>query len=132
MQKLNLDKKTLKEFGLTMGVVFLVISGLLLFRKKYTGVTYGLLISCVFSITGLVLPVLLKPVYKIWMRFAFILGWVNTRVILIIMFYLIFTPVGLIMRLFRVDLLERKKKADSYWKKKEKVGFDPLNYERRF
>ncbi len=132
MQKLNWNRKTLKEFGMTMGVAFLVISGLLLLRKKYTGATYSLLVSSVFFIMGLALPVLLKPAYIVWMRLAFILGWVNTRIILIILFYLIFTPIGLIMRLFRIDLLERRKEAGSYWKKKEKVEFDPLNYERRF
>jgi len=115
-----------------MGVILLVISGVLLFRKKYTGATYGLLVSCIFSIMGLVVPTLLKPIYIAWMHFAFILGWINTRVILIILFYLIFSPIGLLMRLFKIDLLERKNKLDSYWKKKEEVGFDPLNYERRF
>lgn len=74
----------------------------------------------------------IKPVYIVWMRFAFILGWINTRIILVILFYLIFTPVGLFMRLFRIDLLERKNKEGTYWKKKEKVEFNPLNYERRF
>ena len=48
------------------------------------------------------------------------------------MFYLIFTPIGLVMKLFRIDLLERKKREGTYWKKKEKVDFNPLNYERRF
>ena len=117
---------------MTMGAVFLVISGVFLFQQKYIGVMYSLLVSCVFSIMGLVLPVLLKPVYIVWMRFAFILGWINTRIILVILFYLIFTPAGLLMRLFKIDLLERNNRADSYWKKKEKTGCDPLDYERRF
>jgi len=132
MEKLNLDKRTLRKFGITMGAAFLVILSLFFFRQKYIGVIYSLVFSCVFFMMGLVLPAYLKLVYVIWMRFVFILGWVNTRVILAIMFYLIFTPVGLFMRLFRIDLLERNKKEDTYWKKKEKVDFNPLNYERRF
>ena len=132
MQKLNPDKKTLKKFGLIMAAAFLILSGLFLFRHKFTGAAYSLFVSCLFFIMGLALPALLKPVYIIWMRLAFILGWVNTRIILIAIFYLIFTPIGLLMRLFRIDLLERKKQAGSYWKKKERTGFDPLNYERRF
>jgi len=132
MQKLNPDKKTLKKFGLTMAVAFLVIFGIFFFRHKPAGTAYSLLISCLFLITGLALPVLLKPAYLAWMRLAFILSWVNTRIILAVLFYLIFTPIGLLMRLFRIDLLERKKQPGSYWKKKEKVEFDPLNYERRF
>jgi hypothetical protein len=71
-------------------------------------------------------------VYKVWMRVAFILSWVNTRIILFVLFYLILTPIGLVLRLFKVDLLERRKQAETYWKIKEKAGFNPLNYERRF
>jgi len=48
------------------------------------------------------------------------------------MFYLIFTPLGLFMRLFNIDLLEIRKEKDTYWKKKEKMDFNPVNYERRF
>jgi hypothetical protein len=127
-----LDKKKLREFGMTMGGAFLFISGLFLFRQKYTVATYSLIVSCIFSIIGLVLPVILRPVYIAWMRFAFILGWVNTRVILFILFYLIFTPLALLLRLFKVDLLERKNKADSYWKNKEKADGAMSDYERRF
>lgn len=68
------------------------------------------------------------------MRFALVLSWVNTRLILLIIFYLIFTPIGLAMRLFGIDLLERKsdKNKKSYWKKKEKKSFSRLDYERQF
>jgi len=132
MQKLNLDRKSLREFGLTLGAFFLVISGVSLLRHKSVFLMYSLIASCVSSIMGLVLPGFLKPVYIVWMRFAFILGWINTRIILVILFYLVFTPLGLLMRLFRIDLLERENKLDSYWKKKEKIKLDPLDYERRF
>ena len=132
MEKLNLNKIILRKFGMTMGIAFLVISSLFFFRHKHTGATYGLVVSCVFFITGMILPVLLRPVYVVWMRLAFILGWVNTRIILIIMFYLVFTPIGLLMRMFGADLLERKKKEATYWNNKEKTDFDPSNYERRF
>lgn len=132
MEKLNLDKKMLRSFGMTMAIAFLVISGLFFFRQKYVGSMCSLIVSCVFFIMGLASPVLLKSVYAIWTRFAFILGWINTRIILIILFYLIFTPIGLLMRLFRVDLLEKTSKGATYWKKKEKTVFNISNYERRF
>ncbi len=132
MQKLNLDRKNLREFGITMGAFFLVISGVFLFKQKSAYLTYSLIASCVSSIMGLVLPGFLEPVYIVWMRFASILGWINTRIILVIIFYLVFTPLGLLIRLFRIDLLERGNKLDSYWKKKEKIKLDPLDYERRF
>ncbi len=132
MGKLNPDKRMLWKFGMTMGIAFLVVSSLFLFRQKYSGAVYSLIISGVFFITGLALPSFLRPVYIAWMGLAFILGWVNTRIILVVLFYMIFTPVGLFIRLFRIDLLERRKKEGTYWKNKEKLEFNPLNYERRF
>jgi hypothetical protein len=132
MRKLDLDKKTLRNFGVTLGTVFLVISGLLFFRQKNSGAACCLVVAGIFFVTGSISPVLLKPVYIGWMRFASILEWINTRIILLVLFYLIFTPIGLLMRLFRADLLERRSKAGTCWKKKEKGTFNPLDYERRF
>lgn len=132
MNKLKLDRITLKHFGLVMGVVFLTLSGLFLFKHNNPIAGNIFVTSCIFFMAGLVFPILLRPAYIIWMWLAFILSWINTRVILIILFYLIFTPVGLLTRLFKIDLLERKKTDTTYWKKKEKVDFNASNYESRF
>lgn len=72
----------------------------------------------------------LKPVYDLWMKFAAVLAWVNTRIILIVMFYLVFTPIGLIMRIFGMDVLGLKieRNKESYWLKKDKK----TSYERQF
>jgi hypothetical protein len=68
------------------------------------------------------------------MRFAYLLAWINTRLILCAIFYLVFTPIGLVMRLLKIDPLDRKidKNKNSYWIKKEKKDFCPLDYERQF
>jgi len=132
MVKLNPDKTVLKKFGMTMAAAFLVISSFLLFRHKHGSASYCAAISSLFLIIGVSLPIVLKPVYLVWMRFAHILGWVNTRVILFILFYLIFTPTGLLMRLFGADLLKRKNKEMTCWRKNDNMDFNPLNYERRF
>lgn len=130
MEKISTDKKTLKKFGITMGIALLVISLLILLKARHSAVP-ALIISAVFFILAFLIPAILRPVYIIWMKLAFLLGWINTRVILIVIFYLLFTPIGLVMRLFGVDLLERKidKGRDSYWKKREKKVSD---YERLF
>lgn len=132
MDKLNFDKITLRKFGMTMAVAFLAVSILFLLRQKYAGFKYSLSFSCVFFILGIFLPSFLKLAYIVWMRLALILGWVNTRIILIVIFFLIFTPIGLIMRIFKLDLLGRDKRERTYWKIKEKLDLNPLNYERRF
>ena len=93
-----------------MAVALFAISSLFFLRQKFSAAVNSMVVSCVFFIAGLVFPVVLKPAYIVWMRFAFILGWINTRVILVILFYLIFTPIGWVMKLLRIDLLERKNK----------------------
>lgn len=133
MEKLNLDRQNLKKFGIIMGIAFLAITLLILVRHKYSPLP-TLAISLTFFVLGFIMPSLLKPVYIFWMKSAFILGWINTRLLLLIIFYLIFTPFALTMKLFGVDLLDRKidKAKESYWKNKEKRKFSPLNYEKQF
>lgn len=132
MEKLNLDKSNLKKFGMTMGIAFFAITLFILIRHNRLALP-TFIISVIFFILVFITPSLLKPVYIFWMKLAFILGWINTRLLLLIVFYLIFTPFGLTMKLFGVDLLDRKidKNKESYWKKKEKTELNPLNYERQ-
>lgn len=133
MEKLNPDKKGLRNFGITMCIAFLVISSLIIFKHRHSAVP-TLTISAALLLSALIRPILLKPFYIIWMNFAFTLGWFNTRIILLLIFYIVFAPVGLFLGLFRADLLDRKidKNKDSYWLKKEKKEFNPADYERQF
>jgi len=116
-----------------MGVAFLVITLVILIRHKDI-VMPMVFISAAFFALAFIAPVILKPIYIAWMKLAFILGWLNTRIILAIMFYLVFAPIGLILRLFKKDLLDKRieKGKASYWKKKEALEFNPLQYERQF
>ena len=102
MEKLNLDKDNMRKFGITMGIAFLVIT-LLIFSGHRHSVLPTAVISAVFFALALILPVSLKYVYILWMKLALVLSWINTRLILFIIFYLVFAPVGLAMRLFNVD-----------------------------
>lgn len=133
MEKLNFDKNNLRKFGITMGTAFLVITVLIFIKHRYIAVPTSA-ISLVFFVSALLIPGYLKLLYSLWMKFAFVMGWVNTRLILFILFYLVFTPIGLVMRIFGVDALDRKidKSRNSYWKKKEKRCFNPSDYERQF
>jgi hypothetical protein len=133
MEKSKLDKKILKKFGITMGIAFSIITLFIIIRHKYSILPTSI-ISVIFFISAFMMPVLLEPIYIFWMRLAFILSWINTGLILFIIFYLIFTPIGLGMRLFGADLLDKKidKNKESYWKEKKKKGFSPLDYEKQF
>jgi len=133
MDKLNLDKKSLRKFGITMGSAFLVITAIILIRHKASIIPTAT-VSGLFFLASFSFPAILRPVYIFWMKLAFALGWVNTRLILVIIFYLLFAPVGLLMRLFGVDLLDRKidTSKGSYWQKKSAQAAAISDYERQF
>jgi apolipoprotein N-acyltransferase len=133
MEKLNLNKENLRKFGITMSAAFAVIALIIFLKNRHSPVSVSA-ISASFLFIALIAPGSLKWVYIAWMRFAFILGWINTRIILCILFYLFFTPVSIGIKILRKDLLDRRirKKSDSYWRRKEKALFNPLDYERQF
>ena len=129
MDKINTDKKTLKKFALTMFIALALIATFLLIKHK-NGYLWLYGAGILFLFTGIFTVNLLKPVYTGWMKLAFILSWFNTRLILFLMFYLIFTPIGFIMKLFGMDQLGLKmeKNRESYWIRNEKKS----NYKRQF
>ncbi len=133
MEKLDLSRENLRKFGITMSIAFSVIALIIFFKRGHSNTTVQV-ISGLFLMMGIFLANLLKPLYIIWMKFAFILGWINTRIILLIIFYLLFTPIGIGIKIIRLDLLDRRidKNSLSYWKKKEKSGSGREGYERQF
>lgn len=133
MEKLKTDQKTLRKFGSTMGIALGVIF-FIIFLKAGRINLWILSLSTLFFALGAILPAALKPVYIVWMNLAAFLGWVNSRLVLLIIFYLLMTPIALVMKLCRVDPLERKfdKNMTSYWKKKEQKGASLTDYERQF
>lgn len=75
----------------------------------------------------------LKAIYNAWMKFAHALGWINTRIILTLVYLLIFTPIALIFRLIGKDPMDRRfESVDSYWIKKETKVFRQEDYRRQF
>jgi hypothetical protein len=94
-----------------------------------------IILSCAFVFFGLVLPAALKPLQKVWMIFAVVMGWFMTRVILGVLFFFVFTTISLISKLLlRKQFLDLKidKSAKSYWVRRESKPFDAKNYERQF
>jgi len=133
MQKMDTDKASLRKYGIIMGVALLVIAGVIYLKRG--SFSYPVLsASLVFFLAGIFLPVILKPVYIVWMKLAYVLSWFNTRLLLLVIYLLLFTPVSLILKLFRRDLIDIRidRTADSYWRKKEKTEFNPADYERQY
>lgn len=133
IKNIKSGKSELRKFGITIGIVLGLLGGLLLWRGK-DNYTYFLLLSTVFIFLGLVLPIVLKPIQKAWMTFAVILGWFMTRFILSILFYVVFTSIGLILRLFGKQFLDLKmdNSKKSYWNYRKTREFKKSDYERQF
>ena len=79
-------------------------------------------------------PIILRPVFKLWLKVAHAVGWFNTQILLSIVFILVFIPTGLVMRLLRKDPMKRKMLAEgTYWEPYELEGLKDKNrYERQF
>ena len=90
-------------------------------------------LSVLLIVPGALFPSALRPIQRGWMAFAVALGHFNTRVILTVLFYLVLTPVGFVMRLFR-DPLDRSlaDRNASQWIKRELQPVEPSRYERQF
>lgn len=103
------DKKQLREFGLLTGAILACLFGLFfpwLFERGYP--LWPWIVAGALWSWALLLPATLAPVYRLWMLLGQGLGWINSRIILGIMFYLIVLPTGLLMRMFRKDPMMRK------------------------
>ena len=126
------SRKDVRKFGLVIGGICAVAVCLMVFKgsRQWLWVASGM---GFFLTTAFVGYPVLKPIYIGWMRFAFVLGWINTKLLLGIFFYLILTPTGLLMRLFGKDFLDKEVQHDalSYWKKRT-TGFNPRDMERQF
>ena len=116
LKNIKSEKSDLRKFGITVGVISLIIAGFLFWKEKVL-FQIVLAIGIILFAFGITIPVLLKPVYLVWMIFATILGWLMTRVILCLLFYVIVTPIGLISRLFRKQFLELRwdRSQNTYW-----------------
>ncbi len=124
IRDVDTGRKALRSFGWVVGAVLLGIAALVWWRRDWTAtgaVVWLGGIGAALVALGLAAPALLKPVYRIWMALAVVLGFVMTRVILSIVFYLILTPIGLVLRLLGKDPLHRTldPNAPSYWIEKE-------------
>ncbi len=100
-------RKELRQFGLLVGAVFAVI-GLwpLVFRGEPLRL-WGIGLGGLLIVSGAILPHVLAPIHKGWMWVGHVLGWVNTRILLGIVFYGLVTPIGIVFRLMGKDTMRQ-------------------------
>lgn len=103
-------KKELRKFGLVMGTFFALIFGLgFPFILKRPIPLWPWIVAALFWLPALFLPVSLKWVYVGWMKLAQVLNWISSHLVLGLLFYLVITPLGLLMRLFGRDPMAQKR-----------------------
>ncbi len=122
-----------KQSALMVGAVFLLIAAWNVWKDR--PLVYGLAGACglLLILTGLLSPAGSRIFHQGWMRFAGVLGYVNSRILLSLMFYLVFTPYGLVMRLFGRDTMNRRGAGkQSYWIPRAKTRQTRPRYERLF
>lgn len=110
----------LRKFGFIMGGMFALIFGLIFpwigDRTKDTWPMWPFIVMAVFWAVAVVAPQILRPVNEIWIKVGNVLGFINSRIILGVMFFAMIFPIGMLLKLFGKDSMNRKldKKTDTY------------------
>jgi NADH:ubiquinone oxidoreductase subunit 5 (subunit L)/multisubunit Na+/H+ antiporter MnhA subunit len=129
----ELSRRTLTSFALIVSGALLAIAAV----QWRRGAPQWVLVTLVAIVAALLLgaaiaPSLLRPVYRGWMRVGEALGWINTRIILTLVFFLVVTPIGVLMRLFGRSPMEPKRGGESYWQDVEPHSYGDRHVEKQF
>tara|TARA_Y100000741_G_scaffold11209_1_gene9138 strand:- start:977 stop:1360 length:384 start_codon:yes stop_codon:yes gene_type:complete len=116
-----------KSFGIVFFVFFLIIGLYPLINEDNIRI-WSIVISIIFLILGLVNSQILTPLNILWFKFGMLLGRFVSPIVMGLVFFLVVTPTGLIMKLFNKDLLKlRKNKNSSYWIKRPETKSEMKN-----
>jgi|JRYI01.1.fsa_nt_gb hypothetical protein len=103
----------LRKFGLLMAAIIASLFGLLLpwmFGRAWP--KWPWIVTALFAVPATFAPIWLAPVHRAWMAIGAVLGWINSRILLAIVFYLVLVPMGFLMRLAGRDPMRRMKRGE--------------------
>ena len=125
------EKKMIRSFGLFVAGICVVLAAISLWRRNAVSpIVIG--VGAYFLVGAFVQPIL-RPVFKVWMKIAFALGWFNTRLILGILYYFLFSPISFVQRLMGRDQLRLARPQDaSLWTPKPVHVGGKSGYFRQF
>tara|TARA_Y100000748_G_scaffold266443_1_gene236846 strand:+ start:287 stop:670 length:384 start_codon:yes stop_codon:yes gene_type:complete len=116
-----------KSFGIVFFVFFLIIGLYPLINDDSIRI-WSIIISIIFLLLGLINSQILTPLNILWFKFGMLLGRFVSPIVMGLVFFLVVTPTGLIMKLFNKDLLKlRKNKNSSYWIKRPETKSEMKN-----
>ena len=115
MKKNNIKISSNRSFGIVFFVVFLLISIYPIINDQDIRV-WSLIISLIFLILGIINSNILTPLNKVWFKFGILLGSFISPIVMGVVFFLVVTPISLLMKLFGKDVLNLKRNnSKSYW-----------------
>jgi len=120
-----------RSFGLSVGSASVAFGALLAWRGYQRAGAVVAAVGIVLVLGGLVAPVALRGPNRIWWRFATILGWINSRILLTVFFLLVLTPTGWVMRIFGRSPL-RSVHPDTNWSGYNERRREPKHYEHLY
>ena len=109
-----------RSFGLVFSIIFLILSLYPLYQEGSIHFIF-LIISIVFFFLSIFFPKILKIPNKLWFKFGQLLGYIISPIVMLLIYIIVFFPIGIFFKLFRKDLLNIKIdiKKSSYWINKE-------------
>jgi multisubunit Na+/H+ antiporter MnhG subunit len=128
---LNVREPGERAFGLSVGTMCLLVAASAHWRSHQSVASVLLVVGAVLLVLGAVFPPALRLPNKIWERFAQLLGWVNSRVLLTVLFAIVITPVGMLMRTLGRDPV-RVGRSASNWLSYPARRRDARHYDRMF
>lgn len=133
IKNIRASRDVLKKFGLLLAAFLSILAAISLWKA---GTLYQYLFPAAVGslILALVVPKALKAIYLPWMAVATMIGWVMTRVILTLFYYVVMSAFGLVAKLFRKDFLDQKiePEKESYWVTREQKVIPKHELERQF
>ncbi len=133
LKHIDTSEKSVKKTGITVGVVLILISFILWWLGKNSFVYFSFAGGIFIILSYIAIP-LLSPFHKLWIGLSLVLGFVMSRIILTILFYLVVTPIGLLAKLVGKKFMPLgfDKNAETYWEKRDKTVKEKIDYERQF
>jgi len=121
LSSLEISKKILRKFGVLVGGIFLLLGCWIYSSSQSTVAIVFLILGALLFVFGALIPNSLSTVYKVWMGLAFALGWIVSRVLLILLFYLGITTIAFIAKIFGKKFLDIKFRdnKETYWVKRD-------------
>ena len=115
---INIKPKDNITFGILFFILFLII-GLYPLKNGLNIRLWSLGLSFVFLIITFIRPNLFTPLNKLWIQFGILLGKIISPIVMGLVFFFVVTPIGILVRLFKKDVMGLKKKETSYWINRE-------------